>query len=277
MALTVTVTDRNASRIRLVIDNPDAYNVTKIVRTDAAGVHSVRVVAGALPSNDVSQLVLDYEASMVWHAPVRYDVYQDNTVRGSVVIDASSPWWDAPGRGLLAINVPLYPSSGIVLNSGADPAQSWVLDWDSTRQGASTAHQIVGRSDPVVVLRPAATRTGTFTIVCPSLATAQRVTAVLAQPQVFQLRQSDQANLDLYFTTDSTSLSHGESAWTDTPQPEWRWSVAVTFTEVTWPTGVVVPVNVWTYADVVANYGDYNAVAASFATYADLLERLPVS
>jgi len=277
MALTVTIADRNAQRIRLVIDNPDAYNVTKITRTDASGVHSVRVVAGALPSTAVSQLVLDYEASMLWHATLRYDVYENNTIRGSAVIDAASPWWDVPGRGRMYLNVPLYPSSGIALNTGADPAQSWVTDWASTREGVSTAHRIVGRSDPVVVLRPAATRTGTFTIVCPSLATAQQVTDVLAQPQVFQLRQTDQASLDLYFTVDSTALSHGEDVWRDIPQPERRWSVAVTFTEVSWPTGVVVPINVWTYADVVASYGDYNAVAASFASYADLLERIEIA
>jgi hypothetical protein len=277
MALTVTIADRNAQRVRLVIDNPDAYTLTKITRSDASGVHSVRVVAGALPTAATGMVVLDYEASMLWHAPVRYDVYENNTVRGSAVIDEASPWWDVPGRGRLYLNVPLYPSSGIVLNTGADPAQSWVTDWTSAREGVSTAHRVVGRSDPVVVLRPAATRTGTFTIVCPSLAAAQQVTDVLAQPQVFQLRQSDQATLDMYFTVDATNLTHGDTVWRATPQPERRWSVAVTFTEVGWPTGAVVPVTVWTYADVVAGYGDYNAVAASFATYADLLERIEVA
>lgn len=276
MALTVTVTDRNVQRVRLQIDNPNAYNVTKITRSDANGVRSVRVASGALPSTDTIQLVLDYEASMVWHRTVRYDVYENNTVRGSVVIDAASPWWDSPGRGLAYLNVPLYPSSGVTLATAADRAQSWVSQWSSTRQGQSSAHRIVNRADPVVVLRQGATRTGTFTIVCPSLAAAQRVEAVLAQPQVMQLRQSDQNNLDVYFTTDATALSHSEQDWTSSPQPERRWSVEVTFTEVAWPLGVVVPINVWTYADVVAGYNDYNAVAGSFATYADLLERIVI-
>jgi hypothetical protein len=70
-------------------------------------------------------------------------------------------------------------------------------------------------------------------------------------------------------------ITHGEDNWTHDVTPERRWTVAVEFTEVAWPTGYVVPITVWTYNDVVAGYGDYNAVAASFATYADLLERLP--
>jgi hypothetical protein len=274
MALTVTVTARNVQRVRLQIDNPDAYNITKITRSDSAGVHSVRVVSGNLPNTDVSQLVLDYEASMLWHQTLRYDVYAGNAVRGSVLIDAASPWWEVPGRGVAYLNVPLYPSSGLMLNTGADLAQSVVTGWASTRAGLSTRHQVVNRVEPVVVLRPGAARTGTFTIVCPSLAAAQQLEAVLALPQVFQLRQSDQDDLDVYFTTDSTSLSHSEETWTDSPAPERRWSVEVTFTEVAWPSGVLVPINVWTYADVTAGYGDYNAVAASFASYADLLERI---
>jgi hypothetical protein len=274
MALTITVTDRNVQRIRLQIDNPDAYNLTKITRSDSAGVRSVRVVAGALPSTDVSILVLDYEASMLWHTRVRYDVYAGNTVRGSVLIDAASPWWGTPGRGALYLNVPLYPSSGLTLNAGADPARAVVTQWASTRQGQSVPHRVVNRTDPVMVLRPSATRTGTFTVVCPSLALAQQIDGVLALPQVFQLRQTDQSSLDVYFTTDATNLTHSEQDWTTDPQPERRWNVEVTFTEVAWPTGVLVPITVWTYADVTAGYGDYNAVAASFASYADLLERI---
>jgi hypothetical protein len=172
------------------------------------------------------------------------------------------------------LSVPRYPSSGLALNTGADPAQPVITHYTDTHQGQSVVHQVVGRSDPVVVLRPGGSRAGTFTLICPSLASAQEVSGILAQPQVFLLRQSDQNNLDLYFITEAVTTTHGDYDWTQTPQPERRWYLDVAFIEVAWPAGVITPVTVWTYADVLAGYGDYNAVAAAFATYADLLERI---
>lgn len=274
MSLTVEVTDRNVSRLRLQITNPDAYNVGKVMRSDANGVHSVRAEAGALPSAAISLVLLDYEAPLLWHSVVRYDVYDTgNQIRGSVTVDASNPYWSEQ-RGLLSLGVPLYPSYGLVLNDGAHIAQSVITDYSDTHSGQSTVHQVVGRSDPVVVLRPGGTRVGRFTLACPSLAVSQEVADVLGLAQVLHLRQSDQANLDLYFITANTTHTHSERDWTQTPQPERRWFLEVEFVEVAWPAGVVVPVTVWTYADVLAGYGDYNAVAATFATYADLLERI---
>jgi hypothetical protein len=274
MALTIAVTDRNLERIRLQITNPDAYTVGKVMRSDVNGTHTVRTQAGALPSAAPALLLLDYEAPLLWHSVVRYDVYDaGNVVRGSVVIDASHPNW-ATTRGVAFLGVPLYPSSGLALNTGADPAQPVITSYSDAHTGQSTVHQIVGRSDPVVVLRPGGSKVGQFTVVCPSLAVAQQLAAVLAQPQVFLLRQSDQANLDVYFVVTAVASSHGETDWTQTPQPERRWSLEVGFIQVAWPAGVIVPITVWTYADVLAGYGDYNAVAATFDTYADLLERI---
>jgi hypothetical protein len=126
-----------------------------------------------------------------------------------------------------------------------------------------------------VVLQTAATRTGTMDITCPDLATAQQVERSLSQALVFMLRQSDQNTVDLYFVPTNTDMSHGDQDWTSGENPERRWTVTVTFTEVGWPVGDVVPIQVWTYNDVAAGYGDYNALSSSFATYADLLERLP--
>lgn len=274
MALTVAVTDRTLQRLRLQITNPDAYTIGKVMRSDANGTHSVRVEAGVLPTAATVLVLLDYEAPLLWHAVVRYDVYDTgNVVRGSVSVDATSPYW-AEQRGVLYLGVPLYPSYGLTLNDGADPAQSVITDYTDVHSGQSTVHQVVGRSDPVVVLRPGGTRVGTFTMACPSLAASQEVAGVLALPQVFHLRQSDQANLDLYFVVANTTHSHGAADWAQIPQPERRWFLEVEFVEVAWPPGVLVPVTVWTYADVLAGYGDYNAVAAVFATYADLLENI---
>jgi hypothetical protein len=274
MALTIAVTDRSPERIRLQISNPDAYDIGKVMRADANGTHSVRTEAGVLPTTAAALTLLDYEAPLLWHSVVRYDVYDTgNVVRGSAVIDQTSPYW-LEQRGLLYLSVPLYPSNGLVLNTGADPAQPVMTTYTDTHTGQSTAHQVVGRSDPAVVLRPGGTRTGSFTLACPSLASSQEVAAVLALPQVFLLRQSDQNNLDLYFITDAVTSTHSDTDWTQTPQPERRWFLDVSFIEVAWPAGIAVPVTVWTYADVLAGYGDYNAVAATFATYGDLLERI---
>lgn len=260
-------------RLMLAIDNTAGANIGSIVRTDPTGTHSVRVESGQLPTTSASILIRDYEYPLTYKATITYTVYSVTGVAlGSLTIDAGHPLYNTQ-RGLLHLTLPLRPESGLQLNNGDGFSGSFISRWDDGRESRHTVHEVVGREDPVVVLQKAASRTGSMDINCPDLQTAQLLEMALAQPVVFQLRQSDQWTLAVYFVPTSTSLTHSEDDWTHDDNPERRWTVTVQLAEVAWPTGYVVPITVWVWNDVIAAYSDWNAVMASFETWADLLER----
>lgn len=279
MAVTITALDKTPTRLRLQIANPSGNTIGSLVRVDANGTHTVRAESGVFPSTAVSLVVSDYEYPLLFGATITYTAYSPaSAALGTLVIDAAHPLFNT-GRGLVHLTVPQRPASGVQLNNGVGAAGGVLVSWDDTRPTMSTVHTVIGRADPVVVLRAAASRTGNMTFVCPDLVTAQAVQRTLAQALVFALRQSDQRSLDVYFVATSVALTHADADWTqdgpNTEQPERRWSVAVGFAEVAWPTGYVVPITVWTWNDVVAGYGDWNAVTGTFKTWANLLDRVP--
>lgn len=263
----LTVTSLTAQRIVLHLDNDTAANVGSVVRVDVNGTRSVRTQTGQLPSTAVS---LDFYDEEYAPAPgvVAYTAY---TAAGAVLASTSVTVPATPAAHVVYVACPLYPSNGFALSSGdLGPDTSFAISWDATRAARSTEHQVIGRADPVVVLRPGATRAGTLTLVCPTRLAAKLVEDQLSLPYVWLLRQSDVPGLDMYFTTGAVQARNIP----DTTGP--RFEVVVGFTEVNWPPGTFTPSNVWTWADVVAGYGDWNAVGATFATWATLLEKDPI-
>lgn len=263
MAASLVVLTATAERLHLQLSNPDGFNVGTLMRTDVNGTRTVRNVAGQLPSTAALLDFYDYEYAL--SGTVTYVVY---TGAGNAIAQVT---YTAASVHDLVIACPLYPSAGVVLSPDDTgdtlSSVSFALSWNSTRAALSTLHQVIGRSEPVPVLRPAATRAGDLTLICPDHATCEQIEAALALPQLFMLRQSDVPGLDCYFVVRALAASNIEGIR--------RWQLVVSLTELDWPAGEFVPPGVWTYADVLAAYGDYNAVAASFATYADLLDRTP--
>lgn len=265
MTMTVTVLDRNASRLRIQINNPDAYPIATVMRTDAAGTRTLRTETGTLPSSATTLVLPDYEYSLEAGDTPTYTVYVGSLAYATVTADPNTD------TGLLTLASPTRPTAGLELNDDEGAAGSVLATYEDTRAGQHTVHQVIDRTDPIVILRPGSLRTGTLTISCPDRTTARTVQDALSAGDVLQLRQSDVPDLTMYFVTTSAAVTHAQ----DVPaagQP--RWSVVAQVTEVAWPTGDVVPVTVWTFDDVAAEYGDFNAVAATFATFADLLERI---
>lgn len=280
MSVSIAPFDKNPTRFRLQIQSGAGYWITNITRVDESGTHTVRAESGVFPTaaNAGPLVISDYEYPLTFKAPYSYTVYATNgtaTQSATLLIDAAHALFNTQ-RGLLQITVPLRPDSGLQLNDGEEFQGSVIVRWENDRPSRHTVHAVVGREDPVVVLQRAASRTGTMDIDCPSLRIAQTLEKTLAQPYVFQLRQSDQWTLAVYFVPVSVRVTHSENDWTDGENPERRWTVTVELMEVAWPAGYVVPITVWTWNDVVAGYGDWNAVTASFATWADLLERQPI-
>lgn len=265
MAATLTIATVTPQRVHLVLSNPDAANVGKVMRADVNGTHTVRAQAGQLPSTVTSLDLFDYEYALASGRKVTYTAYSTaNAVLASVSFTTGDP------GHILIIGCPLYPTNGVVLAPGDTLTNvSFAVSWSTTRTSLSTLHTVIGRSDPVPVLHTAATRAGTVTLICPDHATCERIEAQLSLAQVFQLRQTDVAGLDAYFVVTSLAASNVDLSL--------RWQLVVGLVEVAWPVGSFVPTSVWTYADLLAaGYGDYNGVAASFENYATLLDRVPI-
>lgn len=270
MTATLTVITVTPDRAHLVLDNPDRYNVGKVMRADANGTRTVRTVLGQLPSTAATFDFYDYEYALAFDETVygvRYLVY--NTA-GALIAEAVFSTGDA--RHMLTFACPLFPYNGIIL-APADtddtlaPGVSFAVSWSSTRAGMTRLHSVVGRADPVAVLRAAATRAGDITLICPDHRTCKQIESQLALPQVWMLRQSDVVGLDAYLVVTSLAASN-------VPDSR-RWQLVVSCTEVAWPPGELQLTDVWWYQDVPVEYGDYNAVAAAFASYAALLDKAP--
>lgn len=267
MAFTVQFGTVTPARAHLRLDNPDGFTVGSVTRRDVSGTRTVRTPLGQLPSAAASIDVYDFEYAPAYPGTVSYTVYSST----GAVLGAAAYTFTTQLQHVVWITCPLYPSNSFAVSSGdLGAATSFVTTWDSTRAGRSTPHQVLGRSDPIVVLRPSETRRGTMSMVCPDRLAAKQVENQLSLPQVWQLRQSDVPGLDLYFAVESVQIRNIETS--SAP----RWDVVVGFVEVNWPPGPFTPSNVWTYADVLAGYGDYNSVAATFATYATLLDKDPL-
>ena len=265
MAATLSIATVTLDRVHLVLSNPDGANVGKVMRADINGTHTVRTQPGQLPGTAVSLDLFDYEYALAGGHTVTYTAYAtNNAVLATVGFTTQTP------GNVLYIACPLYPSNGVVLAPGDTLAGvSFAVSWSTTRASLSSLHTVIGRSDPVPVLHPAATRAGDMTLICPDHATCELIESQLSLAQVFQLRKSDVAGLDAYLVVTALGASSIEGSK--------RWQLVVGLAQVAWPVGSFVPTSVWTYADLLAaGYGDYNGVAASFESYATLLDRVPI-
>jgi hypothetical protein len=251
-------------RVHLRLLNPDGYTITRIMRADVNGTRTVRTLTGLLPSTAPVFDVDDFEYAL--SGTVVYTAYRNTGAAAATVTLVSGQF-----PHTLILTVPLYPSDGIVLADGSlDPkAVTFATTWDSTRNARTTVHEVIGRPDPIAVLRAAALQAGTITFVCPDYLTAEQLAEQLALPRVFMLRQADVPGLGLYFVVTTLGLTNTE------PAPHWQLSVQ--FAEVSWPNGGYLPITVWTYAQLAATYPDYNALATAFVDYLAVLERRPIT
>jgi len=250
-------------RIHLRLLNPDAFTIARIMRADVNGTRTVRTLSGQLPSTVTVIDVDDFEYALAG-GPITYTVYN-----GANAVVATATTAVGPYPHSVVIGVPLYPSDGVTLADGTlDPATTtFAITWDGTRNARTTVHDVIGRPDPIAVLRAVALQSGSITLIGPQHLAVDDLAATLALPRVFMLRQADVPGLDMYFVVTGLGLTNIDGSL--------RWQLVVNFTEVTWPNGVYLPITVWTYADLAAGYADYNAVASSFADYLAVLENRP--
>jgi len=265
VSLTIEVSHILPERIHLRLLNPNAYTIDRVIRVDVNGTRTLRTLDGQLPSAAAVLEIDDFEYALT--GTITYTAYRNTgAAAATATVSMSPPMF--PHAVLIA--APLYPPDGRTLADGSlDPnAITFAISWDATREARSTVHQVIGRPDPVAVLRPAALQAGSITLIGPDYLTVEQLAAQLSQARVWMLRQADVPGLDLYFVVTGLRLNNAEPL---------HWQLEVSFAEVAWPNGSYVAVTVWTYAEVAAGYGDYNAVASSFVDYLDLLEKRPIA
>jgi hypothetical protein len=102
-----------------------------------------------------------------------------------------------------------------------------IVGWSTTRQSRNVVHDIIGRPDPDVTLRPAATRAGTLSLLFMTYAAALAAEQAHAAPAVWTLTggPDDEPGLVGTYVVDGAGITTRE----DGP----LWSVDVGYREVT--------------------------------------------
>jgi hypothetical protein len=101
--------------------------------------------------------------------------------------------------------------------------------YESTREGRSITHEILGTSNVDVTLRPAAPRTGTLRLLILTEAGAAAAELALARAEVFTLTDPERPTVQMQFVVPRGGKIARELD-TDTRD---HWIVAVDFHEVT--------------------------------------------
>ncbi|QCG78276.1 minor tail protein [Arthrobacter phage Idaho] len=193
-------------------------------------------------------VITDYEPAS---GPLRYDV---EPMSGNLeTLDVSG--FELGGPWLFTPIIPGY-SRPLVL----------VQELASNYTSNTTVHDgLLGRDDPIAVMRPLGMRRGTMKIFAGTIAQALELLTPLRQATVMMLRQPDHAGLDMYFAAESAELIHY-----DQDGPATLWGVSITYVEVKRPEGDLAGALGWTYLDLLSATPRYSDQRRTFATYADM-------
>lgn len=243
IALTATVLPEYAA-VRLVVtgavDGP-----LVITRTDANGVHPVRMAADAVVSAGLLTVV-DYEPALV--GPVSYVA---DTATATVELPAGLP------TRLAVIGRPAAARDVVELTA-----------YSESSDGAPFLARVYLRGDELPITAPLSLRSGPFTLHLDTYAEAQAVRELARAGQILQLRQPTFPGLDLYLVPSRVSATTVNESLTPA-----QWRVTFDYVEVSWPSSSVLPLAagaVWTYDDLKALGGTYTTLKATWATYFDL-------
>lgn len=104
----------------------------------------------------------------------------------------------------------------------------FVKSWETSQATRNVIHNIVGKSEPDITLKPAGLRTGTFELFYASQEDAENARAVLSLPTVFLVSSDDETWLNDFKFVSVDSIS---AALDETDLTSWHFSVG--FQEVT--------------------------------------------
>lgn len=217
--------------------------VQGILRSDVNGTRPVRLRAGDLDGTG-SRILTDYEPAL--HDRVLYRVLKPSA--------PAQVWVDMSAAKLPRFLVPSVPQFSVVAQS--------VTAYNATRRSRSKFHEVIGRSSPLVAAARMTPRTGSLEAACETYAEAQDLVDVLERGQTLMYRQSEHAGLDMYFQSESVSI-------TAEPEEE-QWKLGIDFVEVAFPVGNVLGRSPWTFDALAQSYASFDDVATGFDTFHDL-------
>lgn len=236
--------DREDAAVILTVD--DRKDVQALIRTDANGTRAVRMPAnlgGRLPGIG-SGVFVDHEVALGGRVSYRL-VHPD--FKDLVWVNMSGDW--APRFTLPA--QPLVRATAEV-----------VTEYDAERKTGATFHEVIGRSDPLVVEGILGSRSGSLKAEFDTLAASASLEAVLRRGKTVMYRQSEQPGMDMYF--------HVESLRTTVDPEHGVWSVEVAFVEVSYPAGTMVSDGSWTFATLTGAHATFTDVSLAYESYQDL-------
>lgn len=222
-----------------------------ITRTDANGVGPVRMLPDQGPAAGVLT-VRDYEPALT--GPTRYDVRDQLGVTTTAATAAGDLTVTAP-----VLHVPTLPALRVMLTPPG------LVGYQAERDNAAALHDVIGRADPIVTIGPLGLRAGTLRVITTTHTDARALEALAARGEILMLRQSDHAGLDGYLMVRSTRVQPDQLVASPAGVTGWTWSVDLAFVEVARPSGPLLGSTGWTFG----------AVAATFATLADILPAYP--
>lgn len=241
LAVTTTVLAGLAA-IRLEVTGA-AAGALVIYRADTNGTAAVRLLPSQVPSGG-TLIVTDYEAALA--GAVSYSVND----AGGFIVSATTALNISTPR----IHLPVLPQYRAEL--------TLITGYRAGRAPEGTTHQVINRVDPVTVLGPLHTRTGTVTVWTATYTDALAVVNALAVGEVAQLRQPTYQGMDMYLTPGE--VMQEPASETTTPQ---RWQVTISFTEVAAPAAGLAGGAGWTFQNIASTYPTFAAFKAAFATF----------
>lgn len=163
--------------------------------------------------------------------------------------------WALPDPWLF---VPVMPAYSVRLKS--------LLEYSAGGESLGTVHELLGREDPVAVLRGMSTRRGTLRLYCGTFAEAITVVEATRRGEVLMLRQPEHRGLDMYFT----ATSYGIPTLT-TDGGASVFGVDISYVQLARPSGDLSGSLGWTFAALAAAYPTFSALPGAFETFQDVL------
>jgi hypothetical protein len=187
-------------------------------------------------------IVSDFEAAS---GTVSYTAGEDTEV---TTWDIGNPW----------LFVPVMPAYSVRIQA--------LLDYSAGGQSLGTIHELLGREDPVAVLRGMSTRRGSIKLYCGTFAEATTVVEATRRGEVLMLRQPEHQGMDMYFTATSYGIPTLE-----TRGAESVFGVEIGYVQLARPIGDLSGSLGWTFDALAAAYPTFATVAKKYATFQDLL------
>lgn len=248
-AVALTPQPANAAVIVDITGVPGGQTIASITRTDANGTNTVRTREGQVPIGG-QMIVTDFEPALT--GPLVYDVV---TSAGGVAGASTTLDGTVPLPQIATVQLPqLFVEPELVTS------------YSSRRVSSSTVHDIIGRTDPVVVQGPSRLRAGRLEVWARTYEEAYAIDAVLASGLLLMLRQPTHPGLDMWF-----AAAESEVVPLDRTDGGWRWQVVAQYTEIRCPRLPLLGAAGWTYDELRGDFASYAAVRTAFATYADVV------